>query len=47
MIEFIQSVWAVGWPVWMGVILTPIWITCAVWCYREMRRNEGDLHKKD
>jgi hypothetical protein len=47
MIEFIQSLWAVGWPVRWIMVITPILVVALVFGYRDMRSTEGDLRKND
>jgi len=47
MIEFIQSVWAIGWPVRWVMLITPVMMVALVFGYWDMRRTEGDLRKND
>ena len=47
LVEFIQSVWAIGWPVRFVMVLMPVCVTALALGHRDMRRTEGDLHKKD
>ena len=46
MIEFIRSIWAIGWPVQFVMIISPIAVVFMIFTYLDMRRMEGDLRKK-
>lgn len=45
MIEFIQSLWAIGWPVRWVMLITPFLIMALMLGYWDMRRTEGNLSK--
>lgn len=47
MIQFIQSIWAIGWPLQFVMIIFPIAVVFMIFTYVDMRQMEGDLHKND